>query len=318
MKEQHDYSVFAFLIKAGGVILVLLLALALLTSAVTGISIFNPAIMNMLSDIFKIALVVLFLLLFIPFFVIVFLKKGDVSLTGTSALIKDNALRYEYYENGKKKKKIFALTNINKYLNDYKQMYVIENMILSKNDKNNKPNANSLFIELPDKRKISLRQLSSEDKDLYNRLCAFLDSISELDEIALQFRLGSLVQKETILYSAKEAINSLNAARSDISDEDILKQLDYTLEKLSSNQDNIDNNYTVRKLYEKYLKLLVEICNSYAVLERHNTDPNNLIKTKSNLMNAFALINNALEKSENRDEIEFESEVENIEQVLNK
>ena len=173
-------------------------------------------------------------------------------------------------------------------------------------------------IELPDKSKMSLRNLSVADKDLYNRLCAFLDSISDLDEIALQFRLGSLVQKETIINSANEAIGSLKALRRQIRDEEVTDQLDKTIEKLSSDQDRIENNDTVRKLYEKYLKLLVDICNNYAVLEKHNTDPNNLIKTKQNLLQTFALIDAALDKAENKDEIEIEAEVNNIEEVMTK
>ena len=317
-RKDHDFSLFAFLIKAGGVILALLFVLALITSATTGIPLFDPAILKMLSDIFIIALGVLGLLFLIPFIVIVFIKKGEVNLTGPSALVKDNALRYDVYENGKKRKKTFDIRNIDNYLNIYKQMYVIDNMILSKPDTSKKANANTLQIELPDKSKMSLRNLSVADKDLYNRLCAFLDSISDLDEIALQFRLGSLVQKETIINSANEAIGSLKALRRQIRDEEVTNQLDKTIEKLSSDQDRIENNDTVRKLYEKYLKLLVDICNNYAVLEKHNTDPNNLIKTKQNLLQTFALIDAALDKAENKDEIEIEAEVNNIEEVMTK
>ena len=317
-RKDHDFSLFAFLIKAGGIILALLFVLALITSATTGISLLDPAILKMLSDIFIIALGVLGLLFLIPFIVIVFIKKGEVNLTGPSALVKDNALRYDVYENGKKRKKTFDIRNIDNYLNIYKQMYVIDNMILSKPDTSKKANANTLQIELPDKTKMSLRNLSVADKDLYNRLCAFLDSISDLDEIALQFRLGSLVQKETIINSANEAIGSLKTLRRQIKDEEVTDQLDKTIEKLSSDQDRIENNDTVRKLYEKYLKLLVDICNNYAVLEKHNTDPNNLIKTKQNLLQTFALIDAALDKAENKDEIEIEAEVNSIEEVMTK
>ena len=317
-KQHYDFSPFGFLIKAGAIILALLFVLALITSATTGIPLFDPAILKMLSDIFIIALVVLGLLLLIPFIVIVFIMKGEVHMTGSSALVKDNALRYDAYEDGKKKKKTFDIRNIDKYLSEYKQMYVIDGMILTKPDKNKKANANTLYIELLDKTKMSLRNLSVEDKDLYNRLCAFLDSIHDLDEIALQFRLGSLVQKETIINSAREAINSLKALRRQIQDEEVTDQLDKTIEKLSSDQDRIENNDMVRKLYERYLKLLVDICNNYAVLEKYNTAPNNLVKTKQNLLETFALIDAALDKAESKDEAEIEAEVKSIEEVLTK
>ena len=317
-KQHYDFSPFGFLIKAGAIILALLFVLALITSATTGIPLFDPAILKMLSDIFIIALVVLGLLLLIPFIVIVFIMKGEVHMTGPSALVKDYALRYDTYEDGRKKKKTFDIRNIDKYLSEYKQMYVIDEMILSKPDKNKKANANTLYIELPDKTKMSLRNLSVEDKDLYNRLCAFLDSIHDLDEIALQFRLGSLVQKETIINSAREAINSLKALRRQIQDEEVTDQLDKTIEKLSSDQDRIENNDMVRKLYERYLKLLVDICNNYAVLEKYNTAPNNLVKTKQNLLETFALIDAALDKAESKDEAEIEAEVKSIEEVLTK
>ncbi|MBO7697843.1 MAG: hypothetical protein J6S38_02260, partial [Erysipelotrichaceae bacterium] len=222
------------------------------------------------------------------------------------------------YEDGKKKKKTFNIYNIDKYLTTYRQMYVIDNMILRKPDPSKKGNANTLQIELPDKTKMSLRQLSVEDRDLYNRLCAFLDSISDLDEIALQFRLADLIQKETIINSANETIRSLKMKRNQIQDEEVLKQLDSTIEKISDEQDRIDNNDTVRKLYEKYLKLLVDICDNYALLEKHNTDPKSLIKTKKNLLETFALIDAALDKADIQGDSEVEAEVKNIEEVLTK
>ena len=319
MKEQgQEFSLFAFLIKSGAIILAILFGLAIITSITTGIPLFDPAILDMLSKVFIIALGVLGLLFLIPFVVIVFFKKGDVSLNGPSALVKDNALRYEVYEDGKKRKKTFDIRNIDNYLNTYKQMYVINGMILSKPDTSKKANANTLQIELPDKTRMSLRQLSVEDKDLYNRLCAFLDSISALDEIALQFRLGSLVQKETIIYSAKEAMDLLRVQKNQIQDEEVLKQLDTTIEKLNRDQNSIDSNDRIRKLYDRYLKLLVGICENYAVLEKHNTDPKNLLKTKQNLLETFALIDAALDKAENKDEVEIEAQVSNIEEVMNK
>ena len=319
MKEQgQEFSLFAFLIKSGAIILAILFGLAIITSITTGIPLFDPAILDMLSKVFIIALGVLGLLFLIPFVVIVFFKKGDVSLNGPSALVKDNALRYEVYEDGKKRKKTFDIRNIDNYLNTYKQMYVINGMILSKPDTSKKANANTLQIELPDKTRMSLRQLSVADKDLYNRLCAFLDSISALDEIALQFRLGSLVQKETIIYSAKEAMDLLRVQKNQIQDEEVLKQLDTTIEKLNRDQNSIDSNDRIRKLYDRYLKLLVGICENYAVLEKHNTDPKNLLKTKQNLLETFALIDAALDKAENKDEVEIEAQVSNIEEVMNK
>ncbi|MBO7676250.1 MAG: hypothetical protein J6S49_01860, partial [Erysipelotrichaceae bacterium] len=138
--KDRDLPVFSMLIKAGAIILVLLFVLAAIASATTGISMFDPEIFAMLSTIFKIALGVLGLLILIPFIVVIFFKKGDVSLNGPSALVKDNALRYDAYENGKKRKKTFDIRNIDKYLNTYKQMYVIDNMILSKPDASKKAN----------------------------------------------------------------------------------------------------------------------------------------------------------------------------------
>ncbi|MBR3252285.1 MAG: hypothetical protein IKF80_11325, partial [Erysipelotrichaceae bacterium] len=87
---------------------------------------------------------------------------------------------------------------------------------------------------------------------------------------------------------------------------------------LDSDQDRIENNDMVRKLYEKYLKLLVNICDNYALLEKYNTSPNDLIKTKQNLLETFTLIDAALDKAENKDEAEIEAEVKNIEEVLTK
>ena len=62
----------------------------------------------------------------------------------------------------------------------------------------------------------------------------------------------------------------------------------------------------------------MDICNNYAVLEKHNTSPGSLSKTRQNLLETFALIDAAIDKAENKDEVEIEAEVKSIEEVLNK
>ena len=85
-RKENDLPVFSLLIQSGAVILVLLLILALIASAQTGMPIFDPAILKMLSQIFIIALGVLGLLFLIPFRVRKPGLRGILLMVGIGAL----------------------------------------------------------------------------------------------------------------------------------------------------------------------------------------------------------------------------------------
>lgn len=307
---KDDKIVFSLLLKAGGVILGLLILLSLFSGGL-----FLPAAFQALSTIFMISLGILFLLIFIPFLVITIMGK-DVTLSGGSSLVKDGVLRYEYYEDGKKKRKNVNIENIDKYLNEFKKMNLFDDIVLIKDDYSKKANANNLLIEYKGQ-KISLSKLNKDNKNLYNRLVQFFDSISDKDIAALQFRLKSFVEKDVLLNQGRDVVKQLQELDRQIKDEDIKIQIDEVIHNIRNNESKIDNDYQIRRLYENYLGMLVEICKNYAVLEKHKTDENSLINTRKNLMETLMLINTAFKKIKNLEDEEEESEVKTIEEVLN-
>lgn len=321
MKKNNDRSVFWFLIQSGSVILGLLLFLAFITSLKTGISMFDPAILKMIGDIFKISLVILGILIFSMMFFAI--KWGNTPVAPKSTLIKDNALRYEVKDGRRKYRKTFDLTNIDNYLMEYNEMIIFDDIRIYKQDKTKKSNALNLMVELPDKRKLSLRDLNNQDSDLYNRIGAFLDDIHNKDSIALSFHLRTYVNEEKIVHDGENTINDLKILKKKIKDSDIDEQIDLTISNIQKTRELIKQvGYSdkLRKLYEHYLSMLVEILDNYEMLERHKADEAQLKEAKDRLLQTFSLINGAitglLENKEGEEFDELEAESKTAQEML--
>ena len=322
MDEIKSSDVVLFFLKIGAFFLGLLLILFFITSAVTGISMFNEEIMKLLTVLFGITVFIVIILALALVGAIFGLSKSPVRNTG-SMVVKDNALKYEYRdENSRKRKKSFSLTNIDRYLNDYKEMYLPDDLRLYKADPNKKSSAINLMVETSDKRKLSLKDLYFEDADQYNRICAFLDRISDKDEIDLEFRLRKYVAQENILYAGEDAVRTFKELRKEISDKTIKAQIDRTIEnirKTSTCIDQIDRDDQMRKLYDNYMDMLVEILKNYATLEKHEKRPEELNKAKEKLLQTFELINSAFDalisgKEEEKIE-ELEADTQSLEDI---
>ncbi|MBQ6492843.1 MAG: hypothetical protein IJI92_03135 [Erysipelotrichaceae bacterium] len=322
MDEIKSSDVVLFFLKIGAFFLGLLLILFFITSAVTGISMFNEEIMKLLTVLFGITVFIVIILALALVGAIFGLSKSPVRNTG-SMVVKDNALKYEYRdENSRKRKKSFSLTNIDRYLNDYKEMYLPDDLRLYKADPNKKSSAINLMVETSDKRKLSLKDLYFEDADQYNRICAFLDRISDKDEIDLEFRLRKYVAQENILYAGEDAVRTFKELRKEISDKTIKAQIDRTIEnirKTSTCIDQIDRDDQMRKLYDNYMDMLVEILKNYATLEKHEKRPEELNKAKEKLLQTFELINSAFDalisgKEEEKIE-ELEADAQSLEDI---
>ena len=256
-------------------------------------------------------MILLFLVLCTIFIVPAINGKGNTSYR-QSVLVKDGILRYED-ENHKKKD--VDLTNIDNYLNEYKSMKLFDGITLTKHDYNKKSSASNLEIDYEDK-KMALKYLYKNNYDLYNRLCAFLEDISDKDMVSLEFRLNSYIKQDEIRTSGKNAALDLRNLYNQIKDEEIRKQLNEVIDNIKNNESQIDSDERYRRLYENYLTLLVDICKNYALLEKLNNDPASLSKTKKSLLETLALINAAFGKLEYNEEPEAETTT--VEEVLNR
>ena len=202
------------------------------------------------------------------------------------------------------------------------KMYLPDDLRLYKADPNKKSSAINLMVETSDKRKLSLKDLYFEDADQYNRICAFLDRISDKDEIDLEFRLRKYVAQENILYAGEDAVRTFKELRKEISDKTIKAQIDRTIEnirKTSTCIDQIDRDDQMRKLYDNYMDMLVEILKNYATLEKHEKRPEELNKAKEKLLQTFELINSAFDalisgKEEEKIE-ELEADAQSLEDI---
>ena len=75
----------------------------------------------------------------------------------------------------------------------------------------------------------------------------------------------------------------------------------------------------MRKLYDNYMDMLVEILKNYATLEKHEKRPEELNKAKEKLLQTFELINSAFDalisgKEEEKIE-ELEADTQSLEDI---
>ena len=131
-KERSTFPIFLY---AAAFMLSLLLILGILTSFKTGISLFDKEVLSVLSSIFMISLFILGILALSVFIAAIFSGKKTPS-AGGSTLIKDGFLRYETRdEKGRKKKATVDITKIDRFLNEYSELYMIKGTKLFKEDK---------------------------------------------------------------------------------------------------------------------------------------------------------------------------------------
>ena len=320
--DNEPNFVSKLLVRFGLVLLGILVVLFVITSLTTGISLFNSEIIKMFVDLFGISVAIVALLTIAIFVAAIFLNKSPVQSTG-SMVVKDGALKYEYRdENNKVRKKTINLNNIDKYLNDYKVMNIIDNLKLFKKDRSKKSNAMNLLVEGLDSKSKSLRDLYFEDEDEYNRIGAFLDRISKKDEIDMEFRLRKYVAIDNIINSGQEIIQRLNECKREIRSKEVINGVNEIISDIKDMEkiiDQIDDYDKVRKLYDNYLNMVMDILNNYRNLEKYEKRPEELKKASDQLLQTFALIDSAFEalksgKAEEKFE-ELDADVQSLEEI---
>lgn len=322
MDNEGNYAA-KLLMRFGLIVLGLLLALFIVASVVSGVSLTNPAILKMFVDIFGISVGIIALLGVAFFAAAIFLMKSPAQKSG-SMIVKDGSMKYEYRdENNRVRKKTVNLSNIDRYLNDYKEMNIIDYLKLFKKDKSKKANVMTMFIEKPDGKALSLRDLYFEDKNQYDRIGAFLDRISKKDEIDLEFRLRKYVAVDNIINSGKEKILVLKNYKRQIKDKDIVEGISEIIDDINDMEDDIaaiEDYDKVRKLYDNYLGMMIGILDNFENLEKYEKRPEELEKAKQQLLQSFKLIDSAFEalktgKAEKKFE-ELEADVTTHEQIV--
>ncbi len=311
------------LMRFGLIVLGLLLALFIVASLVSGVSLTNPAILKMFVDIFGISVGIIALLGVAFFAAAIFLMRSPVQKSG-SMVVKDGSMKYEYRdENNRIRKKTVNLSNIDKYLNDYKEMNIIDDLKLYKKDKSKKANVMTMFVEQSDGKVLSLKDLYFEDKNEYNRIGAFLDRIAKKDEIDLEFRLRKYVAVDNIINSGREKILVLKDYKRQIKDKDVVNGISEIINDITDMEDDIaaiEDYDKVRKLYDNYLGMMIGILDNFQNLEKYEKRPEELAKAKQQLLQSFELIDSAFEalktgKAEEKFE-ELEADVTTHEEIV--
>ena len=299
-QEQFGLSVF---IKGAFFMMTLVLILGLLTSMKTGISMFNKEIMSILTTILVISLVILGLLV-LGLITAALLMGKNATVSGRSTLIKDNTLKYEVLdERGRKRKKQIDIRKIDDFLSQYSELYMVKDTRMHKEDKKGKSNAATLIVTLPDGSEATLKKLNSDDPDLYNQICAFLDKIKDKDVINLSFRMRTYAAQEDLKIKGNEAITSLKSLRRKVSDKQIKEKIDVTVDKIKDCESKIDDNVDrLRRLYDHYLPMLSGIISDFITLESHDKKIVNISQAKNQLIDTFDLINAAFDSFDKKEE----------------
>lgn len=323
-KDDLTKDMTGLFVKGGLVLLVLLLAMSAIVSLMTGSSMFSPTNWSAIKSIFIISLIV-FLMLFMAIMIMTVFVTKSTPAVSKSAIYKDNTLRYEEYdEKGRKHRKTFSITNIDAYLDKYKQMFIIDDIVLGKKNGSEKSNINTLLLKMPDGQEMSLNQLNSSDPKEYIRICSFLNDICNYDEQELYWRLGSTVSKENLILDGRELINDLKKTASVLNDEQINEMIDETIASINTLDENIgkySSRNRIRKIYDHYLPLLIKIMNNYNTID-FIEDTERKTGARKELVDTINLINTALssltDSSEEDSQDALEAEVSEAEKLLEK
>ena len=322
MKKEDDTKLMtSIFIKGSLVILALLIVLSFIAALVNGVPF--TAFREVIKVIFPISMFIL-LILFISVLIGAIFKVKTTPEVKQSVIYRDNTLKYQVIENKRRRPKTIKIDNIDAYLDKYKTMYIIDNLMLKKKNYNEKSNINNLLIVENDKSE-SLNTINNNNTNKYNRICSFLDSIKTYSVDDLYWRLKSYVSKENLILNGKELSDSLNNLNKLVNDKDINDSVNNTLsliEQMNIKINDVGSKDQIRKVYDHYLPMLIKILDDYIHLGDNELDKTNNDLAKNRLIKTFALINEALNKLSDTDEEgmydRLEASVNEVEELLQK
>lgn len=322
MKKDDDTKLMtSIFIKGSLVILALLIVLSFIASLIHGVPV--TAFSEVIKTIFPISVFIL-LILFISVLIGAIFKVKTTPEVKPSVIYRDNTLKYQVIENKRRRPKTIKIDNIDAYLDKYKTMYIIDNLMLKKKNYNEKSNINNLLIVENDKSE-SLNTINNNNTNKYNRICSFLDSIKTYSVDDLYWRLKSYVSKENLILNGKELSDSLINLNKLVNDKDINNSVINTLsliEQMNIKINDVGSKDQIRKVYDHYLPMLIKILDDYINLGDNELDRTNNDLAKNRLIKTFALINEALNKLSDTDEEgmydRLEASVNEVEELLQK
>ena len=206
-----------------------------------------------------------------------------------SIVSRDNTLKYENPDY--KEIRSFSIENIDKYLDKYDEMYIVDEYILKKKNKNKKSNINNLILEKNNNQTL-LSDIYHDNQSLYKRICIFLEKISEYDITELYWRNRSLVFVENIIIKGKSTIKQLNSIKDSIDDKEITDCIDNTINEINRIDLELSvTNDSIRKIFEAYFPVLISVLNEFSAIDKENTQYQTI---RNNLLELFETINKTL------------------------
>ena len=284
------------------ILFVIYLMLIVAASLISGVSLFDPNIIEGVSSIFLIALIVFAILSLIIFLYYKYLTI----FTPYEILRRDNTIVCNIDD--KRNRQLIDISNINEYLDKYKALSIIDGYILKKKDKNKKVSAKNLLY---DDSKKTLADLYKEDVHKYNKIADFIKEISVLNIDELFWRTDELIKSRQKKDASKDIVDELRDIRMDISNTVIRNDIDTLIESLKYNYDNVEF-----KVINQYLPILINICKKYSYLEDNELENDEFISLHNNL---HAITNSINQIINNKPDKEMEiSDINDIESILNR
>ncbi len=262
--------------------------------------------------------------LFVAAFMGTIIFGNSNTTNNSSILIKDNSLRYEKIDrNGKKNKRSFSLTQLDKYLRKHKEIDIIDNLILYKKDIDKASNANNLHLKDENGKTYSLKELANQDINKYNEVCGFLEKISDKDDLELDFRLKRYVSEYNNLILINQNIKNLKQLYNKETDIEIKEKTKETINKLDECKEKmniIQKDEQLRKLNDYYIKMLIEIIENYEILNKQDNNSIQTTQSKEKIISIFNLINPVFDSLYLKEENVFdnlEAQVNSLQDLAN-
>lgn len=262
--------------------------------------------------------------LFVAAFMGTIIFGNSNTTNNSSILIKDNSLRYEKIDrNGKKNKRSFSLTQLDKYLRKHKEIDIIDNLILYKKDIDKASNANNLHLKDENGKTYSLKDLANQDINKFNEVCGFLEKISDKDDLELDFRLRKYVSEYNNLILINQNIKNLKQLYNKETDIEIKEKTKETINKLDECKEKINiiqKDEQLRKLNDYYIKMLIEIIENYEILNKQDNNSVQTIQSKEKIISIFNLINPVFDSLYLKEENVFdnlEAQVNSLQDLAN-
>ena len=202
-----------------------------------------------------------------------------------------------FIKSRKRKEELKLLTGLKEYFSQYDTFRVSENVVIAC-DEEELNDLRNLNIYYNNDCICSIDDYLGFSKEEYKKIMSILKNLPKKQEF-VDLNNNGINDADEDIYKAEYYIEEIKVFQKNVSNQEVSANLKIIIKKLEQIK-HLENKYPnilpkLKKLYERYLPILISILANYSELTHTQSSNEELILTEEKLIKTITLVNEALE-----------------------